>query len=99
MIGIIAGSLVSYLVWTIRQHEAYFLVFYVSKGFNSLQFFMFIAISVSFYGRVLKLLNVQLNKIEKIPSYLTILALLLCIVLIGISDSGETFYLYGKYNT
>jgi hypothetical protein len=90
-------SLFTFLFWLIRDHQAYFWVFYINKLFYSLQLPMVLLFSLIFYGLLLDKLAMDYSVYEKTAGYLVI-GLLIVISLLGAtSESGDIFHLYGKY--
>ena len=96
MTSLLIFTLVMYLFWLLRNDGVYFWVYYISKGIYSWQLGVFFILAMVLYNQFLSLLNVQLSKTEKAPSYLILFILFLGVIVGGSSESGEIFYLYGK---
>jgi hypothetical protein len=97
MAVVLLYSLFSYLFWEIRDHQAYFWVFYINKLFYSFQLPTVLLFALIFYNKLLDKLTMDYSVYEKISGYLAIGLLIVMSVLGATSESGEIFYLHGNY--
>jgi hypothetical protein len=97
MVVVLLHSLFTYLFWVIRDHQAYFWVFYINKLFYSFQLPTILLFALIFYNRLLDKLRMDYSIYEKISGYLAIGLLIVMSVLGASSESGEIFYLHEKY--
>lgn len=97
MAVVLLYSIFTYLFWLFRDHQAYFWIFYINKLFYSFQLPTVLLFALVFYNRLLDRLTMDYSVYEKIAGYLAIGLLIVMSVLGATSESGEIFYLHGKY--
>ena len=90
-------SLFTYLFWALRDHQAYFWIFYISKLIYSFQLPIILLFSLLFYERLLERLSMDYGVYEKVAGYFVIGLLIVISILGSVSESGDIFHLHGKY--